>query len=422
MTKRLALAFTTRDRTELSERSIEPLLHDDIDLWIMDGSRTEKGRMFAETRGNLFGTPPHLRANVMGGADAAIVYALTTLLNETDAPYVGVCENDVLLHEGWFGPCLALFERAVGDGLSAGVVSARAYADRILVQRDGYALMHNTGAGHLILTRQAARLTLNHYRSHWTTANARVFQALSGLDIRRHWAFRGHKHMITVDWGIDTILAAHGLASLALTPSDVEMIGQATPLADQGLCIAKEPVELLRNDDAFERFADMTCRIREGFLRLPDQTFCRTDDGAEIIFPHQLGAIDGTHDTVGKWYFRWQQGFGPFAYVASDSCVLHPVVEIPVTGPCEIMVGGGPTGGRATVTDTQSGYEMEVDLPAEGKEQQIRNLHVPGTIHYRVIRLTALTPGTTFYGVTTHEPHLRDPTWTFDHSSLPKPA
>lgn len=419
MTKRLALAFTTRDRVELSCRSIEPLIHPDIDLWVMDGSRTTGGIYWAEKQ-----TVKHdvtLRANVTGGADAAIVYALTTLLNETDAPYVGICENDVLLHSGWVGPTLALFDRGREEGLSVGAASARCYADRVLVQRHGYALCHNLGAGNIILTRKAARLTLNHYRSHWTTGNAKVFQALSGLDIRRYWAFRGHKHMTTVDWGFDTILAAHGLASLALTPSDVEMIGQDTPLHEQGLAIVKEPVELLRDDDAFETFCVRTQEIRQGYRRLPDQIFCCTDDGAEIIFPHQVGAIGGTHDTVGEWYFRWQQGFGPFAYVASDSLV-YPVVEIPVTGPCEIMVGGGPTGGRARVTDTQSGYEMEVDLAPEGKEQQIQNLHVPGTIHHRVIRLTALTPGITWYGVMVHEPQVRDPTWGFDHSTLPKPA
>jgi hypothetical protein len=35
--------------------------------------------------------------------------------------------------------------------------------------------------------------------------------------------------------------------------------------------------------------------------------------------------------------------------------------------------------------------------------------------------LTALSPGLTFYGVQVGEPQVTDPTWTFDHSVLPKP-
>jgi len=411
MTKRLALALTTRDRVHLSERAIAPLIHDDIDLWIMDGSRTTAGREWAEHNT----TANHVRVNVTGGADAAIVYALTTLLAETDCPYVGIVENDVLLHHDWLGPTLALFERGGHEGLEVGAVSARCYADRVLCQRDGYALVHNLGAGHLILTRRAARLTLDHYRSHWTTGNVKVFNQLSGLDIRKWWAFRGAQHFITVDWGIDTILASHGLASLALTPSPVEMIGQDTPLHEQGLTLATEPVDLLRNDQAFDLFAMRTERIREGTLRLPDQRFCRLDDGTTVIFPHQIGALGGHR--YGEWRMKWQQGFGPFAYVGDTA----EYIEVPVAGPCGFYVSGGATGGRCRLVDTASGYEIEPELPPEGPDRHVPQIAVPGNVTWRTLRLTALTSGCTFYGISTIEPQPVDPTWTFDHSVLPKP-
>ncbi len=420
MTKRLALALTTRDRVHLSERAIEPLIHEDIDLWVMDGSKTLQGRMWAETTGNLFGTSPHLRSNVTGGADAAIVYALTTLLNETESPYVGICENDLLLHRGWVGPTLATFARGESEGLAVGAVSARCYTDRILCQRDGYALCHNLGAGHIILTREAAACVLKFYRSHWTTGNVKVFHQLSGLDIRKWWCFRGHQHMITVDWGINSILAAHGLASLALTPSCCEMIGQDPPLHEQGLTLVTEPVEMLRNDKAFETFAERTACVRMGKLRLPDQMFCHLDDGSTLVFPHQLGALG--HNEHGDWRFKWQQGFGPFAYVADPQPEQPPpTFEVPIAGPCTFMVSGGKTGGRVELVDTASGYEIATDLSPEGPTGQITNLAVSGSVAYRTVRLTALSPGINFYGIQVSEPQPTDPTWTFDHSVLPKP-
>lgn len=409
MTKRLSLAFTTKDRTELTERSLVPLRQDGVDLWWIDGSATEVGRAFAM---NHRGLANHLHANVTGGADRAIVYALTTLLNETESPYVGICESDVLLSPDWLGPTLALFERGQREGLQVGAASARCYADRVLCQRDGFALTHNLGAGHLILTRHAARLILDHYRTTWSTENRKVFQTLSGIDIGRFWAFRGSAHFLTVDWGFDRVLASHGLASLALTPSPVEMIGQDPPLTEQGLRLVTESVELLRNDDAFARFAERTRRIRDGDLVLNGEKFCRMDDGTQLVFPHQLGAVKS--GMSGTWRTKWSQGCGPFCYVAGDD---KPDAVVWVSGPVEFWVsGGGTEHGRFEVTDTRSGYSVSPELPSD--PAKIVQLAVPG-FGWRDIRLTALTPGVCFYGIATHEPQPYDPTWTFDYSVLP---
>lgn len=419
---KLSLALLTRDRVELSERAIEPLMHPDIDLWIMDGSKTDAGLKFAERAGQY---DCHVRGNVIGGADAAICYALTTLLNETDTPYVAITENDVLLGRDWLGPTLALFERGRAEGLDVGAVSARAYEDRILCQRDGYALMHNLGSGHIVLTRHAARLILDYYRSPWSTENRKVFQALSGLDIAKWWAFRGSQQFLTVDWGFDRVLASHGLASLALTPSPCEMIGQDPPLEACGLKLVTEPVELLRDDDAFALFAERTRHIRDGDLVLNGGKFCRMDGGKQLIFPHQIGAVGGTW--FGGWKSKWSQGLGPFSYVASGmdryegGNSLQPLTfSVSISGPCEFWVSsGGTEKGRFDVTDAHSGYSVSPELPPD--PNQIVQLAVPG-FGYRDIRLTALTPGVTFYAISVHEPQPYVPHWTFDYSMLPPPG
>lgn len=420
MTKTLALALTTKDRPHLSERAITRLWHDDIDLWVMDGSTTLIGLNWLDELAAA-DVGVRVRSNVVGGADAAIVYALTTLLNETESPYVGICENDVLLHSDWFAPTLALFERGESEGLQVGAASARCYDDRILAQRDGYALMHNLGAGHLILTRRAARLLLDFYRSPWSVDNRRVFCQLGGTDIGKYWAFRGERQFLTVDWGFDVVLARHGLASLALCPSPCEMIGQDVPLDRQGLKLVTEPVEMLRNDKAFDRFADATARIRGSELCLNGSSKIAFADDSWVIFAHQMSLLGGSYDDT--WRFRWSQGFGPFAYEAAHAAgdIARSDLHVPVSGPCAFMVSGGKDGGKVEVTDTHSGYQVLPDLPPEGEAKRVMQLMVPAAVTYRTIRLRMLTPGTRFYGIRVQEPQPVDPLWTFDHSALPMP-
>lgn len=424
--KKISIAFLTRDRVDLSQQSIKPLLlNPDIDLWIIDGSQAESGRHFAETF--VPARDVNVRCNITGGADAAIVYALTTLLNETESPYVGICEQDVLLHPDWLGPTLALFERGRAEGLCVGAVSARCYDDRILCQRDGFALCHNLGSGHIILTRQAARILLDHYRSPWSIENRRTFCQLSGVDPGRYWAFGGSQQFLTVDWGFDAVLARHGLASVALCPAACQMIGQDPPLEAQGLRLADKPVELLRNDKAFYRFVHETARIRGSKISLGDQRLAYVGD-SWIAFAHQIGLLGGKY--AGEWRSVWSQGFGPFCYEAYririeddgySTTSDYPEVYVPISGTCSFIVSGGKTGGKVELTDTQSGYQVSPELPPEGPDRQTVQLAVPGVVTHRTIRLRMLTPGVRFYGVRVQEPQPYDPGWVFDYSVLPKP-
>ena len=410
-----AIGYLTKDRVELSRRTIEPLLQPDkFDLHWFDGSNTMDGIAFP----NRYPDEIQCISNVRGGPDAAVAYVLTTLL-KLGYSYIGFCENDVLLDPSWFERTMALFDRGRVDGLEVGAVSARAYEDRILCQRDGYALMHNLGWGMQIMTRQAALLALKHFRTGHTLENRRIFAQLTGKDIGAYWAFRAGEHMLVADWQNDKTLAAHGLASLALTPSPVEMIGQDPPLTAQGLVLASEPdvgAAVDRDVAAFETFADRTYDIRSGLLR---PGWCgqryRDDAGLTYIFAHQVAGLEHAVYT-GEWRLRFSQGFGPFAWRATQK---GDSFEADISGGLDFMVSGGPDGGEVEVSDVGSGYVVSPRLPPEERQNALMHLHVPSQIGYRRVRLVAKDPGVCFYGVRCREPQPERGDWSFDHSVLP---
>ena len=418
---KVCLAFLSKDRVDLSRRTIEPLLNCGANILWCDGSVSEEGEQFpyeVQMRaGERHGIIVH--GNVRGGPDAAVVYALTQMLKGGDWTHVGLVENDVLLHPDWFGPTMALFERGAADGLAVGAVSARAYEDRVFFQRDGYAVMHNLGWGTQILTREAAALSLAHMRTSLTFENRRLFARLSGLDIGRWWAFRSHDGVLCADWGNDRVLASHGLASLALVPSPVEMIGQDPPLAEQGLKVANQPVELLRNDEAFATFVANLAAVRSGkqdvgwfgpWLHDPAS-------GTFTYFAHQVEGIGARY--MGDWRLEFSQGFGPFAWRAGSAGFGWsdgvPTLTIPLSGPVELLASGGKQGGSLRVEDLHSGYVASPALPPN----DLVSLPIPAQVSYRDVRLTALSPGIVFYGIRSREPQPFSPRWRFDWHKLP---
>lgn len=433
---RVAIAFLTKDRVALSRRTIEPLVDGQHALFWIDGSSTAEGQEF-----QLEGGRPctQIIQNVCGGADAAIVYALTKLLEGGNKyqgrlgsfvePYthVGLCENDVLLAPGWFAQTMALFERGREEGLNVGAASPRCYEDRILIQRDGYAVMHNLGAGIVIFTREAARLILDFYRSTWSTDNRHIFCQLSGIDIGPTWAFRGNQQWLTADWGFDAILARAGLASLAACPPQageplVEMVGQIPSLAEQGLTLAHQPVDHLCNEHAFEFYRR---RLNDVWIGNADISTAppiyRDVLGNFTIFPHQMQRLNGIY--AGDWRLKWTQGFGPFSWVATSP---GDSLTVPLAGHCELLVSGGSPafGGRSDgaqveIVDDHSGFSCSPVLVPEGSNTQIMTIPVPANVSYREVRLTALSPGATFYGIRTREPQMLYNGSRFDHTMLP---
>ena len=406
---KVVVAFLTKDKVELSEQTIKPLLKAPIEILWCDGSSTDEGKNFPAKV--MMDNPGHrirLHSNIRGGPDAAVAYALTTMLHGSDWTHMGLHESDVVLPPDWYGKTMGLFLTGVLHELEVGAVSTRAYQDRILIQRDGYAICHNLGWGQQIMTREAARLALRHFRTGWTLENRRVFHTLTGKDIATWWAFRGGEHMITADWHNDAVLAAHGLASLALVPSPVEMIGQTPPLHEQGLAIAREPVEQLRDDKAFSEYKSNTDWLRDGAWAYPISEVLH-DGQSYIYFPHQMQFLGSIAE---GWRLKFSQGFGPFSW---ESIGNTDELKIMVLGPCEFIVGGD---GPISIEDQDSGY---VANPTLESSRGVALLPVPGQVAYRQIVLKAMAPGITFFGLRTREPQPCLTNISFDHSVLPKP-
>ena len=425
-----AISCLTYEKPELFSQSLPPLIEGAIanhyHLFVCDGSTTESSQ---KALFDIAYPTANIRSNVRGGAGAAIVYALTMMLkHEENYDVVGLIESDVLLRDNWLD-CLGLFARGEVDGLSVGAVSARAFDDRVLFQRDGYAAMHNIGAGMVLFTRQAAQLILDNFRTMWSSDNRRIFAQLAGHDLATFWAFRAEEHFLTADWSWDAILAAHGLASLALTPSPVEMIGQNPPLAEQGLTIVTEPVEKRRKDNAFDYYAGCLKSIRDGKMSLGIDTRFHYDvpNATWTYFPHQMAMLGGVYS--GDWRFEECRGWGTFKWAAGsnvfsgyeESFKQDVSLTVPVFGPCSILISGGAAGGKVEVVDEQSGFKADPVLPAEGPENQILQMMIPGGLTYRRIRITMLSPGTTFYGIQAREKQPFLPGVSFDHSVLPSP-
>jgi hypothetical protein len=407
----VALAFLTCDRVELTRRSIVPLAQPNkFDLHWVDGSKTKEGKQLPFDP-NIPGVHA-LHENIYGGSGPAIVYALTMLLN-SNYDFIGLCENDVLLDGSWFDDMMALFSKGHDAGLEVGAVSARCYEDRILIQRDGYAVMHNLGAGMIMFTRQAAQLVLQHYRTVWTTENRLLFAQLSGIDIGRYWAFRGNAHFLVADWNFDRVLASHGLASLALTPNRATMLDQ--DIEPLGLKYADGNFALARNPEAFELYSQNLTLIRNGILIPGVNTPFFRDEMSSIIFAHQVPQLGGIY--TGGWHVRDFQPFGPFCWRVGDS---SPELAVWISGACEFVVSGGKDGGKVRIEDLQSGYVAEPFLPPE-QQTNFLSLPIPTSASYRPIKLTALAPGICFFAVKVLNPQPWLPHVKFDYSTLPPP-
>jgi len=409
---KLALAYSTKDRIELTIKSFERAIVGNIDRYWNDASNTPEGlELFDSIAANrLF----KQRTRVTGGADAAIVFALSQMLSHVEYTHVGLLENDVLLDVDWLEPTMALFDKGAKDGLVVGAASARSYVDRVLVQRDGYALMCNIGAGHIIFTRQAAEIILRNYRTGYTSENWRTFALLSGIDIRPDWCFGPHEHATTADWHWDTLLAHHGLATLALTPAKATMIGQN--IEEQGLKLIDAELEDKRNNEAFDIFRERTKLIREGKLRLNVFDRFQVQRGNTIYYPHQLHMIGGQYS--GDWGFKWAQGFGPFAYQAG---VSGGSLFVPVYGACSFLVSGGKQGANVELIDRLSGFRAAPQLAPDESNPQIVEITVPGTNAYRMMTL-GMSAGGMFYGVTSVD---RQPEYVergFSYADLPQVA
>ncbi|MDE2103159.1 MAG: hypothetical protein KGL39_38290, partial [Patescibacteria group bacterium] len=400
---KIAICLLTKDRIELTRQTAIPLLegarNNLYHLFCVDGSeKYEK-----ETWEILYPTAV-IHSNIRGGAGAAIVYALTWMLNHPENyDAIGLVENDVLLGNGWTS-CFDLFQCGQDFDLKIGAISARCFTDRVLFQRESYAICHNLGAGCIVLSREAAKIILDTFRTAWTVDNRRIFAKICGIDLASYWAFGAYEHNLTSDWGWDAALAARGLSSLALTPSPCEMIGQVPPLAEQSLhIVGAEPLDFeissVRDEEAFNLYCKNMQHIRNNEYDVGVETkfqFSPTD-GTWTYFPHQMHMLGGKY--TGGWKLRELRGWGTFGWEADETQWDHggnislgtlPQLVVPAFGTVAILLCGGKNGGKAEVWDAGSSFKASPELVPEGDNGQVLQLMVPGGLTSRKIHITAL--------------------------------
>ena len=413
---RIAIAYSTKDQVELTEQTFGAWRRSKgntgYDLHWVDGSTDREALAFLDSNGHEC---YQVHRGIRGGADAAIAFKLSELLK---LPYthIGLLESDVLLDPDWLEPTLQLFEKGKADGLEVGAVSPRSYVDRVLIQRDGYAAMHNIGAGAIIFTREAAELVLGSFRTHWWPDNVRLFAQVSGIDLRTYAAFRGNDQFVTTDWGFEAQLARHGLASLALTPAKCQMIGQNPPLEQQGLELttAERLLWTSADDQAFEKYRKNLYMLRPPAWKIDQPGIIHRDGAGMLFLAHQLGYLAGGPTWQGTTELVWSQGFGPFAYRAGPGGAS---LGVHVSGSCAFLVGGGPVGSKVTIQDTRSGFNFAPDLPA-GMDQPV-SINVPGTPVSRRVTME-MAEGAVFYGLSCSEAQMLDTTFRFSWDQLPE--
>jgi hypothetical protein len=416
---KLAIAYSTKDQVELTKQTFLPLLNTaeekGFHVFWCDGSISDEGKAYYSEFGDDVRCG---RGNVRGGADAAIAWKLSWMLNaKENYTHIGLLENDVLLDADWLAPTLALFDIGKADGMDVGAVSPRSYVDRLLIQCSGYGVFHNLGAGAVIFTREAAEIVLRTFRTHWWPDNVRAFAQLSGVDLRTYAAFRGNEQFVTTDWGWEAQLARHGLAALALTPSKAQMVGQTPSLEEQGLELTTSsdpgPDQQPLHDGAFQTYRTRLYRIRQGQYKLAaPKTIHQTPEG-QLFFPHQLGNLAGGAQWSGKRELKWSQGFGPFGYRAGPGGAF---LSVRVSGSCSFLLTGGDIGATVTIEDTRSGFKFSPNMP--GMMEQAGSINVPGGPTPRIITMQ-MNEGAVFYGVGCTDPQILDDSFRFDWQQLP---
>jgi len=317
---KVAFAYSSKERMNLSEVTIAPILADQgFDLYWVDGSASEAGRDLPFNYKNAEQLS-EIHLGVRGGADAAIVYSLSLLL-EKGYDYIGLIENDVRLDAGWFSKLFSLFEQGKKDGLKVGAVSARCIGDRIHVPRDGYALMSNVGAGMILLTREAVVAVLDRFRTGSYGEISFLFNHYTGKPCSIPWQVdlpedkQLPKWYYAADWFFETSMLPEGLATLALTPGmarniDVDFSGhslqeatKADPAFDwPALCQWMHEKSSRKDLDPVRAIIPNYDPVFKHWRALPH---------------HMIKALPDAFQ--GAWKIVWSQFSGPFAFFVKEA-------------------------------------------------------------------------------------------------------
>jgi hypothetical protein len=220
---KIAIAFSSKGRFDLTDKTLIPLLAHDVDVFWIDGTPPGPERDKSFEFYECFSGLKEIHRNVGGGPDAAIQYALNHLYL-LGYEYIGLLENDVLLQPGWFEKTMGLFDT---PGLDVGAVSARCLQNRILKPMNGFAIMSNVGAGNIIFRREMAQLILWNYLQPQLWMLQMVFDHKTGIPYpiptavkrRENWQAHLPAVVMSCDWWFEAVMLAHDHYTLAPTPS-----------------------------------------------------------------------------------------------------------------------------------------------------------------------------------------------------------
>jgi hypothetical protein len=221
---RIGFSFSSKDRSLYTVQSLKALdAEGDFDLIWNDGSTRKDARELAGNWQFKNVRLVEMNSGVGGGPDRAICFGLKRLL-DLGYDYIGLLENDVVLHPGWFSRLMELFSQGFEEGLVCGAASVRGYESRVLEYRNRYSIDWASGAGMVLFSREAAQLILNQYdKLAMTTVGIREFYAeLFGVTLQiNEWNIWPVTRAVpcTLDFGYTPMLYRHGFATLGAIPT-----------------------------------------------------------------------------------------------------------------------------------------------------------------------------------------------------------
>lgn len=309
--KRIAVAYSSKERVELTTKTIPILLRDQrIDLFWFDGSTSVTAKNLPSSVNYLGSSLLEVHENVIGGPDKAIVYALSYLQNK-NYDWIILIENDILLEEDWLSVMMQSTANAELNGYTVGAATCRVYKERILRVHKDHCLMWNSGAGMIAFKSWAVDIILQNYRTTSACEIRNIFRNKTGVDIKNYWNFLSDDQPLSCDWLFDALLYENNAIVCAPLRSYCIDLDEKY-LAELDIASVKNPTDLPTdriNNDAIEVLNSNN---------IGSSKFLCIQNSKRTFLPlHYINAgNDCKKNTVSflssSWKYKWVQLFGPF--------------------------------------------------------------------------------------------------------------
>ena len=228
----------TKDRVDISRQTLPQIFKQQgIDvLWVDDSDALDAKELFEKFK-DLPGLC-ELHHGTDQGQFGSFTQGLKWLFNN-NFDYIGFIDGDVLLQDGWFDAMLEAWKKAENDGLKVGAASARCIENRILLQRNNYAIMCDIGGGMAMYKKSAflhvvfdSNNSITTYKQFKAKEISKIFQDCVGMDYPMVKVLekmtedlpppaegKSYEGFVGNDWLWTPIILQYGFASIAPTPS-----------------------------------------------------------------------------------------------------------------------------------------------------------------------------------------------------------